>query len=214
MKTLSKTAMFLCFIFIIFLSYIFFTNYTSNEKITLSCEQGDFTFNKSAIPEIDKYLKNSENPQLEIENMELYYITKIKDSKYYILSFGCGMKLSDSLLIKQNNNINPTLLSKASIYQGFKSSPNLKHIAFLFGRNEGNKVIRNDLVIIDSSNLQNNKINNFKSFNWPINEFEWISNETIEITIPALNKFSFNNIKKWNFNNQKDTKKIKLKVFN
>jgi len=228
MKKYSKLIFFICIGFItcillrnsLFLNSKIKNNINSIDKINLQHEHGNFSFNKREIPEIDKYLENSMDPKLEIRRMNLLYITNINDKKYYLLKYGCGTKLCNNLLIQQNGKkIKSTLLSESSIYQQFKVSPELNYIAFLFGRNEGTIVIRHDLVVINSSSLQKNQLkinkkNDFKSFNWLIENFKWLSDRVIQITIPKIDNFNFINLEKWIKSEQKETQNINLKINN
>ena len=193
---------------------------TSNEldqQITLKYENGDFTFNAKELPDIYNYLKNSEDLQLEVDRMKLDFIKNINQTNYYILKYSCGTKLCNNLLVREHNKkLDSILLSESSIFQEIFISPKSNYIAFLFVVNEG-AVIRNDLIVVDTSSLQKKSINTsngekLKPFFWPIKDVEWVDDNRLKIDIPDISNFDFNSLEEWQLSSSKKSKSVNITV--
>lgn len=190
----------------------------NNEQdlITIKSNVESLSFNRKDVNEIDKYLEGSLEPEIEIDKMRFSYLEKINDSQYYLIHYGGGIKLQNNLLLKIDcsNKVTSKLISEASFLQNLKISPNRKYIAFVFGRNEGTIVLRNDLVIIDSTTLEEAKIDeDIKPFKYTISEYKWIDNKTLELVIPNIKNWDFDALEKWFKSSQRQTRKIKLKIY-
>ncbi|WP_432666737.1 hypothetical protein R9X47_10290 [Wukongibacter baidiensis] len=192
-------------------------NQDSNDEnyITLTYDNESISFNKNAIYELKEYLENSSDPEIEIGRIKLTDLIKLNNNEYYIISYGGGIKLSNNLLLKKNEDgsFSSKLLSEASMYQNFMNSPNKKYIAFLFGRHEGPEVIRNDLVVVESITLETVEIDKvIESFTLPILKYIWLDNETLEIIVPDIKNTDFNTLDQWFKSKQKRTRKIVGKI--
>lgn len=189
----------------------------NNEKnyITLAYDNKLISFNKNDVPELKEYLENSSDPEIEIDRIKVTYLTKFNSNEYYIISYGGGVKLSSNLLLKKDEDglFTSKLLSEASMYQNFMNSPNKKYIVFLFGRNEGPEVIRNELVVVNTITLVRIEIDEIiKPFTLPILKYIWVNNETLEIIVPDIKNTDFNTLNQWFKYEQKPTRKIIKKI--
>jgi hypothetical protein len=142
----------------------------------------------------------------------------MENDNYYLIKYSCGTKLCNNVLVKiHDGEIKSVLLSEASMYQDMRVSPNEKYMAFVFGINEGNMVIRHDLEVVDINNMEKKTVTlkkdkNFNPFTWYLESFKWINDQEIKISIPNIDSFDFESLKKWLDDDSRETKDIELKV--
>ncbi|QIB27716.1 hypothetical protein [Caloranaerobacter azorensis] len=191
-------------------------NNNGKDYIIIKSNGETLSFNRKDVNELDKYLEGSFDSADEINRIRFTYLKKINDTQYYLIHYGGGVKLQNNLLVKKDcsDKVTSKLISEASFYQNFKISPNKQYIAFLFGRNEGTVVLRNNLVIVDSTTLEEIKIDKLiKPFKYAILEYIWINNKDLEVIIPDIESWDFNTLEEWFRSSQRQTRKIKLKIY-
>jgi hypothetical protein len=193
-------------------------NTLEDNIITIQDEDDSISFKRKDIPEIDEYLDGCDDIKVEIERMKLWHLTRMENDNYYLIKYSCGTKLCNNVLVKiHDGKLKSVLLSEASMYQDMKVSTNEKYMAFVFGINEGNMVIRHDLEVVDISNMEKKTVTlkndkNFNPFTWYLESFKWINDQEIKISIPNIDSFDFESLKKWLDDDSRETKDIELKV--
>lgn len=131
---------------------------------------------KKHIPVLISYLEQFDEPEIEMNKIQSNYLFSHKERDYFLLSYSCGIKVCNQLLLEQyQGNIKTLEVSEASFLQDFKHSKD--YLAFLFGRNEGTEAIRNQVVIFNLQDFQKNNLPEYlgilESFEYPILSIEW-----------------------------------------
>lgn len=163
-----------------------------------------------SLPKLQEYLSqySVEERKTELANLRSQTFT-VKDSLFFLVSYNCGNKLCDFILInKTGNSITSRPLEEASIYMNYQVSPDQKRMAIHFGRQEGNLFTRDCLIVINIDDLANiigdtengspyysDLLN--KKYIWPILDYSWIDNSQLKVTIPEIGSSSYEEIKKW-----------------
>lgn len=140
-------------------------------------------------------------------------------STYILLKYSCGTKLCSTLLIKVlNNDISSIVLGYGSIFMEAKQSPNSNYAAFLYGQNEGNQVLRNNILAVDLRRMElltanNNEVaNNYiDNATWPITSFNWLNNQIIEIQTANILNTDYNSLLTW-YESSMKTKEVQIEL--
>lgn len=132
------------------------------------------------------------------------YLISHKQRDYFLLSYNCGTKICNQLLLEHyQGEIKSFEVSEASFLQDSKHSYN--YLAFLFGRNEGKEVIRNQVVIFDLLDFRKmtlpEHLGILESFEYPIPSIEW-KDGNFKAMIAVLKDTSYESIKDWNKNHK------------
>ncbi|WDV45647.1 hypothetical protein PV797_19460 [Clostridiaceae bacterium M8S5] len=171
----------------------------------------------SDIPIVNQYLNESDDPESEIRWMSLDYIGKVKDNTYFLLKYGRAIKLRDYVLIKfRRNTFNSSITLAFGIYQEHKYSLDNKYLAFNFRYNQGNTVLRNDIVVIDLLEMKKCILTNvqekYQPFLWWISDYKWVGDKKIEISIPNIKEFDFESLEKWGLSEDRESRVIEFLV--
>ncbi|WP_313798276.1 hypothetical protein [Cytobacillus sp.] len=166
------------------------------------------------VPILKSYLAQFDEPEIEMSRMQSTYLISYKQRDYFLLSYSCGTKICHQLLLEHyQGKIKSFEVSEASFLQDSKHSNN--YLAFLFGRNEGKEVIRNQVVIVDLQNFRKMTLPEhfgiLESFEYPIPSIEW-KDRHLKATIAVLEDPSYDSIKEWNKNNKESTQELLWKI--
>ncbi|WP_053368117.1 hypothetical protein [Bacillus sp. FJAT-27245] len=166
------------------------------------------------LPILNTYLEQFEDKKNEISRIRSSYLYTTDQKDYFLVNYSCGTKLCNQLLLEhKQGEIQSLHISEASFLQNSKL--NNDYIAFLFGRNEGSDVLRNQVVIIDLKNFRKvsppEDMKVLESFEYPIPTIEW-GDGTLLSTIADIDDTSYEGIKKWYKNNQEPIKQFKWKI--
>ncbi|KQL51139.1 hypothetical protein AN964_19230 [Heyndrickxia shackletonii] len=187
--------------------------------IQLTDAKGDkFPVTISSVPIYEKYLNDQPDKKLEIDRSSASYLNlKSLDGSFYnILKFNCGNTLCSSLLIKisADKKIISSIELGYGILIDMKQSPNQENVVFHFGVNEGNVVMRNNIIPIDLKDMnlmQPKSEKHSKEFiekaTWPITEYKWISNNNVLIQTADIQNADYDSLLNW-YKSSKRTKKI------
>ncbi|MDP5274044.1 hypothetical protein [Chengkuizengella axinellae] len=175
-----------------------------------------FEAKSSDLPILNAFIEGM-GIELETETncMNIDELNSTGSSDYYLLRYGCAVKLRDFLLIKQNQQRIDSLHLEFGLFQEVKLSPDGKNLAFLFARNEMNRVIRSNILIMDVENFIELELENeIQAFEYPILDYQWVDNGTIQVMIPELEEYSFDQIDKWNHSSEanKQVKQLNIKI--
>lgn len=151
------------------------------------------------LPILMSYLKQFEKPEKEINRIRSSYLLTNNKKDYFLVSYSCGSKQCDQLLLEYNQEeIQSFHVSEASFYQDSIYDNN--YLTFLFGRNEGSEVLRNQVVTFNLEEFQKiqppEDLTALETFEYPIPSIEW-SDGTLIVTIADLENTTYENIKKW-----------------
>ncbi|MFF2753166.1 hypothetical protein ACFVR1_05355 [Psychrobacillus sp. NPDC058041] len=169
-------------------------------------EGKQFTIPIKSIPIFKEYLDEQSNRNAEIHRTSYDFLDfHSEGSTYILLKYSCGTKLCSTLLIKlSNENISSIALGQGSIFMKAKQSPNSNYAAFLYGQNEGNVVLRNNLVAVDLRKMKlltvedKEVANNFiDNATWPITDFTWANNQMIKIQTADILDSDYNSLLMW-----------------
>lgn len=197
------------------------TSKTRNKEsaiLHLSDAKGDkFSVPISSVPIYEKYLNDQPDKKLEIDRSSASYLNlKTSDGSFYnILKFNCGNKLCSSLLIKISKD--KKIISNIELGYGIlidmKQSPNQENVVFRFGVNEGNVVMRNNIIPINLKTMRllqpkGEKLSKefIEKATWPITEYKWISNNNVLIQSADIRNTDYDSLLNW-YKSSKLTKK-------
>ncbi|GIO65894.1 hypothetical protein [Paenibacillus cookii] len=162
--------------------------------------QNPLNISVDKIPILNQYLEQFEDKKNELNRMRINYLFTNNQKDYILLNYSCGTKLCNQLLLEHKDGEWLSLqISESSFLQ--VSKQNGEKVAFLFGRNEGSEVLRNQVVIVNMKNFQeisppeNLKI--LSSFEYPISMIEW-NDDTLIAKVANIDDISFENVKEWN----------------
>ncbi|MGG4495649.1 hypothetical protein [Brevibacillus reuszeri] len=194
------------------------------EELTFSFDSKEHRVPIDKIPSLNDYLSQytSVERKQEIERIIVTPFNSEKNGVFADVGYSCGTKTCNHVLIQvENDDIRTFILDQVSIFQRAIFSDDEKYLAILFGRNEGNELVRNILYIVDIEKLERIQINNSNevinqrisvdSYIWPITEFKWLDNRTVELSVADINDSSYESVAKW-FKENGPVKKIKLEI--
>lgn len=152
------------------------------------------------VPILNSYLEQFEDNKNELNRVSSTFLFTNNQKDYILLNYSCGMKLCNQLLLEHKDGEFRSLqVSESSFLQ--ESKQNNEYIAFLFGRNEGTEVLRNQVVIINLKKFQKisppENLNIFGSFEYPIPMIEWNDN-TLIARIADIDDISYKSLNEWN----------------
>ncbi|MDN4608560.1 hypothetical protein [Sporosarcina highlanderae] len=180
---------------------------SDGKDLTLVLEQSgreDFHLKIERLPVLLSYLTQSDNPKLELSRMQSTFILTHQEKDYFLVSFNCGVKLCDQLLVEHSSKdeVQSIEVSESSIFQDVKQHGD--HLALLFGRNEGVAVMRNHVVLLNLKEFIKvsppQQLEVLESFEYPITRIEWKGND-LKVVIADLKEPTFENIMEWNKKN-------------
>ncbi|WP_188205543.1 hypothetical protein [Alkalibacillus aidingensis] len=191
---------------------------TEDDKIILDIElpnQKTIHINiEKDIPILQSYLEQFDEPKSEVNRMRSNYLLSNKQRDYFLISYNCGTNLCDQLLLEHNQgDFNTFKVSEASFMQ--VSKQNNDYLAFLFGRNEGDEVLRNEVVIFNLEDFQKisppENLAMLESFEYPISSIEWKDGRLIT-TIAEIDDTSFEALMEWYKNHENPTQKLQWEI--
>jgi hypothetical protein len=184
----------------------------------------EFTIPLSSIPIYEEYIKGqSESDQvIEIERTSSQFVNfKNSDgSTHAILKYGCGVNLCSSLLLKisKSKDVIASLELGYGALMDMEQSPNSENAVFRYGVNEGNLVLRNNLIPVSlkkmvvlhplNKELSNEFVNNTI---WPITAYRWVNDKVITIQTADIQNSEYDSLLTW-VNSSKKTKEIKIEL--
>lgn len=180
---------------------------SDGKDLTLELEQSgkeDIHLKIEKLPVLLSYLTQSDNPELEMSRLRSTYILTHQEKDYFLVSFNCGVKLCDQLLVEHSSNdeVQSIEVSESSIFQEVKQHGD--HLALLFGRNEGVAVVRNQIALLNLKEFIKvsppQHLEVLESFEYPITRIEWKDNDLL-VDIADIEEPTFENIQGWNKNN-------------
>lgn len=194
---------------------------SANKDELLFVEQDDMriTIPINSIPKYQQYLDEQSDRNLEIQRTSYDFLDfhRSDGSIFILLKYSCGSKLCSTLLIKYSSeNISSIALGYGSIFMEAKQSPNSNYAAFLYGQNEGNQILRNNLIAVDLGRMElltseNNDLANTYLSNaiWPIIDFNWTNDQTIEIQSADILNSDYDSLLTW-YKSSMKTKEVQL----
>lgn len=182
---------------------------SASDDTVLFLEQDDIkiTLPIHSIPIYEQYLYGQSDRNLEIQRTSYDFLNfhHSDESIFILLKYGCGTKLCSTLLIKMTNEqVTSMALSEGSIFIEVKQSPSGKSAAFLYGQNEGNLVIRNNLIPVDLEKMiirtaENIELANIYMDNaiWPITGFTWVKDDALKVKRPDISNSDYDSLFTW-----------------
>ncbi len=173
----------------------------------------------SSIPDFEKYLAEASDINIELERIQVEYLDwNFKINQYYMLKYGCGNKICQLVLVQISElDEVKTLHLGEGIFTGFEGIENT--VMLRIGINEGNELIRHQIVILDLNTMQiqhpNNKKDDELYFNvpiYPITQFKWMTRDTIELVVADVPDTTYESIEKWYKSNNPPVKSIKITI--
>ena len=173
----------------------------------------------ASLPDLETHLDGETDIGTEIERIQVEYLDwHSTKNQYYILKYGCGNKICQLVLVQisELNEVN-TLYLGDGIYTGFEEIENT--IMLRIGINEGNEVIRHRIVIVDLNTMQIqhplNKNDDEVFFNsplYPITQFKWLTENTIELVVADVPDTTYKSIEKWYKSSSPPVKSMKIRI--
>ncbi|MFC5604632.1 hypothetical protein [Sporosarcina koreensis] len=180
---------------------------SDGKDLTLVVERSgreDIQIAIAKLPVLLSYLTQNDNPDLEMSRLRSTFILTHQQKDYFLVSFNCGVKLCDQLLVEHSSKdeVQSIEVSESSILQDVKQQED--HLALLFGRTEGVAVVRNQIALLDLKEFIKfsppKQLEVLESFEYPITRIEWKDND-LQVYIAVLEEPTFENIMEWNKNN-------------
>lgn len=170
----------------------------------------------ASLPDLEMYLDGETDIGTEIERIQVEYLDwhSTKD-QYFILKYGCGNKICQLVLVQisELNEVN-TLYLGDGFFTGFEEFENT--IMLRIGINEGNEVIRHRIVIVDLNTMQiHHPLNDevfFNSLLYPITQFKWLTENTIELVVADVPDTTYESIEKWYKSSSPPVKSMKIRI--
>lgn len=191
--------------------------YIKEDQVVLKIpyENGVFEASISDLPTLEYYLQdyleptNSDELHVETDCMIVNKLNTMDSDDYYLLRYGCAIKLRDYLLIKQNQQGIESIYLEFGIFQNAKMSPDQKKLALLFARNERNMVIRSNIVLVGLDKFMIiEPESDVPEYVYPIIDYQWNSLDTLQVSIPDLENYSFEQISEW-LTSEEENKRVK-----
>lgn len=192
-----------------------------NKEYILADNNGDtIKIPISSIPELENYLSEFSKEEREVEINRI--VTNVLDlSENFVcinLSYACGTKLSNHILIKiSKGKIETKLLSEASILKDYKISTDKEKVMFIFQRNEGVNVYRNSIKIVkleDLSEIENKyiQLNYLNQYIWPFENYGWSNSYKIFVKIPDIASTAYEDLESWLGQEDRKSKTININL--
>ena len=189
-------------------------------EITLDSGTGK-TFNVpiTALPDLERYLEDAMDLEAELERIQVEYLdSNSSDNNYFILKYGCGNKICDLELVRIDNQNNVRILYLTSGI--FAGSEVLEEKALLrIAVNEGANVARHQIFLIDLHTMdtlqplnKNYEEHYFNAPLYPITEFKWLSENTIELVVADITDISYESLEKWYKDTNPAVKKLTINL--
>lgn len=164
-----------------------------NEKVMINLEM---------VPILNAYLSAARDRSKAVEAMQL---TPVDDanSHLYILEFSCVNESCSYLLLNKSEGNQAYLVADLAKLKEIKLSPDNLRIFLHFNRDDSIPVPLSNIVIIDIQKWELLSIKNMTNdmqvldYHWPILTVEWIDNQSVSISIPAIVEPSSTIISKW-----------------
>ncbi|MBY0121654.1 hypothetical protein [Bacillus sp. S/N-304-OC-R1] len=168
------------------------------------------------VPILKSYIEQFEDKENEINRISSRFLYRNNQKNYILVNYSCGTKLCNQLFLEEKEgNIQSIQVSESSFLQDSKI--NNDYLAFLFGRNEGSEVVRNQVFIIRLKDFQKisppDDLILLESFEYPIPMIEW-KDEVLIATIANIDETSYEGIKQWYMNKQHSIQQIEWKINN
>ena len=174
-------------------------------KIILDNGNGQrFNVPIASIPDLEKYLEEQIDKKVEIDRIQTEYLNwNIQDNYYFVLKYGCGNKLCNLVLVQlsKGSEINTLYLSEG-ILAGTKVKEN--KAMFRIAVNEGSSVATHQILIADLIKMKlivpldkTMEELYFKSPNYPITDFKWITANTILLEVADIHDGNYETLEKW-----------------
>ena len=178
---------------------------SEGKELTLVFEESDseaIQIEIEKLPVLMSYLTQNDKPELEMDRFQSTYIHTHQQKDYFLISYNCGVKLCDQLLVEHSQDgINSIEVSNSSFLQDAKQQED--YLALLFGRNEGTEVVRNQIAVFNLKEFEKvlppNQLEVLESFDYPISRIEW-EGKDLRVNIANIKELTYENIKKWNDN--------------
>jgi len=131
---------------------------------------------KEQLPLLTLYLEQFDEPQNELNRIRSNYLFSNNQRDYFLISYSCGTKLCNQILLENyQGDIQTLMVSEASFYQDLKHSKD--YLTLLFGKNEGSRVVRNQVVTFNLDDFRKitppDDLSKLESFEFPITGIEW-----------------------------------------
>ncbi len=177
----------------------------------------------SSLPLFEEYLMEQDDQKIEIERTSVTFLDiKSKDGSFYnLFKYDCGNKLCSSLLVKlsKEKKVISSLKSGYGMFIDVKQSLNLENVVFRFAINEGNLVIRNNLVPFNIKNMELLQVESkqiyqeyIENANIPITDFKWVNNDVILIKVADIQDSTYDSLLNWYKAPIRKTKEIKIEL--
>ena len=173
----------------------------------------------SMIPDLETYLDGETDRWTEIERLQVEYLDwHSTNDQYFILKYSCGNKICQLILVQisELNEVKTVYLGDG-FFTGFEGIENT--VMLRIGINEGNEVIRHQIVIVDLNTMhvqhplnKNDDELYFNSPLYPITQFKWMTTDTIELHVADVPDTTYESIQTWNKSDKLPVKSIKITI--
>lgn len=174
-------------------------------EITLDDENGKrFIVPISSIPDLENYLETEMDIKTELERIQVEFLNlNSANENYFVLKYGCGIKICNLVLVQitETNEVK-TIFLTVGIFTG--SEVFEQKAIFRIAVNEGNEIVRHQIMIVDLNTMnilhpidKNADEYYFKSPLYPITEFKWITQDSIELVVADISDTTYETIENW-----------------
>lgn len=187
--------------------------------IEITNEEASLQLPLNDVPEYRRYLMNEPDFQTEIDRTQLEVLEVPSSETYSMLKYGCGNKACYTLLVKTDDRGTHSLPMPEGILQDYKLSSDYQQVLIRYAYDEGGLVKRQILVAVDLKKLE---IIPYTSTDleeafmlkptWPIISYEWIDNNHFTIETAALETSEYNVLKDWFDSNDRETRKVTIRL--
>ncbi|GAA4071203.1 hypothetical protein [Amphibacillus indicireducens] len=182
-------------------------------EFTLSDQQ--ISLNIDKIPILANFLKNHNDRDQAIQNMQLTQILKDKFDSFFLLSFACQDNSCSYVLINTESEYSKLLADQARTVK-INVSPDESYLLIQFERQlRTNPRVTNKLFVLDLDTweeiiltFEDKDMTSLHSFRWPILDAEWRNDDELEITLPDLEIPSTSTLANWSESEDKPEKII------
>ncbi|GAB3793089.1 hypothetical protein [Virgibacillus kimchii] len=159
------------------------------EFIEFFLDDEQVTINLKGTPILNNYLEGASSRQQSIEGMELIKVFS-NEENIYLLEFSCNESRCSYIILNQNRENPSFLIADLAKLLETKLSPDESKLLFLFERDSGASQALKDIVVIDIGTWEKLQLLNettedtVTGYTWPLNDVEWVDNETISVNKP------------------------------
>ncbi|ASN05937.1 hypothetical protein [Virgibacillus necropolis] len=171
-----------------------------DEMVEFILPEEKVMINLEMVPILNAYLSAAKDRAKAVESMHLRPVP-YDNGHLYLLKFSCVNESCSYLLLNKNEGNQAYLVADLAQSSKITLSPDSTKILLQFNRVDSTL---SNLVVINILEWEllplRNATNEMEllDYRWPILTSEWIDNQTVSISIPALDEPSSNLLAEWN----------------